>query len=116
MLPGVHALLRAPLSPTCPSSKHCRLCAASRRQARKGGTCHKADPSVSGWAPRPQASLACAVLLGVAMAEVGVSVMHDANHGAGGAGARGVLGATLDMVLCPCIVTSGSLQGLYGHK
>ena len=38
------------------------------------------------------------MLLGVAMAEVGVSVMHDANHGAGGAGARGVLGATLDMV------------------
>lgn len=64
-------------------------------------TCDKADLNASGSAARPQASLACAVLLGVAMAEVGVSVMHDANHGAGGAGARGVLGATLDMVLRP---------------
>ena len=45
-----------------------------------------------------QASLACAVVLGVALAEVGVCIMHDANHGAGGASARGALGATLDLV------------------
>ena len=29
-----------------------------------------------------QAALACATLLGVAIAEVGISIQHDANHGA----------------------------------
>ena len=72
------------------------------RHAQEGRTCDKFGSSLSEAAAWPQASLACAVLLGVAMAEVGVSVMHDANHGAGGAGARGVLGATLDMVWHPC--------------
>ena len=38
------------------------------------------------------------MLLGVAMAQVGVCIMHDANHGAGGARARSALAATLDLV------------------
>ena len=68
---------------------------------RVAGRATKLMPSHSGLAAWPQASLLCAVLLGVAMAEVGVSIMHDANHGAGGAGARGVLSASLDMVHLP---------------
>lgn len=85
-------------SPAVAAARLPAVC-CSMRQAQDRQ--HKADWSLSDSADRPQASLACAVLLGVAMAEVGVSVMHDANHGAGGAGARGVLGATLDMVHRP---------------
>nr|ADB81956.1 delta 5 desaturase [Lobosphaera incisa]AEU04699.1 fatty acid delta-5-desaturase [Lobosphaera incisa]AID50177.1 delta-5 fatty acid desaturase [Lobosphaera incisa] len=46
------------------------------------------------------ASLLSAVLLGICMAEVGVSIMHDANHGAFARNtwASHALGATLDIV------------------
>jgi hypothetical protein len=57
---------------------------------------------------RVQAALAAAALLGFAMAEVGVSVQHDANHGAysrcGLLPADPLLGLHLGMLLelaCP---------------
>ena len=47
-----------------------------------------------------QAAAACACLLGVCMGEIGVSIMHDANHGAGlpWRWGRYALGLTLDLV------------------
>lgn len=51
-----------------------------------------------------QLSLASAALLGFAMAEVGVSIQHDANHGAylPRTWFSQLMGATLDMVnACP---------------
>jgi hypothetical protein len=48
---------------------------------------------------RQQASLVCAALLGAMKAEIGVSIMHDANHGAYSRStlfAR-IMGATLDV-------------------
>lgn len=47
-----------------------------------------------------QPSLVSAVILGVAMAEVGVSIQHDANHGAFSASGTigSIFGATLDVV------------------
>jgi fatty acid desaturase len=46
------------------------------------------------------ASLACAALLGVMKAQVGMSIMHDANHGAvsRSRGVAAVMRATLDLV------------------
>jgi hypothetical protein len=47
-----------------------------------------------------QAALAWACLLGLCMGEIGVSIMHDANHGAGlnSRWGRYALGLTLDLV------------------
>lgn len=49
-----------------------------------------------------QAALAWACLLGLCMGEIGVSIMHDANHGAGlrSRSGRYALGLTLDLVRC----------------
>ena len=49
--------------------------------------------------PASQASLLCAALLGAMKAEIGVSIMHDANHGAYSRSTLfgRVMGATLDV-------------------
>ncbi len=47
-----------------------------------------------------QASALCACLLGVSMGQVGISIVHDVNHGSGlsSASSRYALGAIVDLV------------------